>query len=158
EVIRRFEAEAFDALIPIGGDGSMRIALELTRAGLPVAVGVPKTIDNDVWGTDATFGFDTAVSIATDAIDRLHTTAEAHERIMVVEVMGRYAGWIALHAGIAGGADILLLPEIPFRYEPIAEKIRQREALGRHFSMVVVAEGAAPSGGQPTIKDPGDAF
>ena len=112
-------------------------------------IGVPKTIDNDVRGTDVTFGFDTAVAIAVEAIDRLHTTAEAHDRVMVVEVMGRYAGWIALYAGIAGGADVILMPEIPFRYESVVDKIMQRERRGRRFSIVVVAEGAAEEGGAP---------
>lgn len=158
DVVRRFYDAGFDALIAVGGDGSLRIAKGLHDAGLPVVIGVPKTIDNDVWGTEMTFGFDTAVSIATEAIDRLHTTAEALERLMVVEVMGRDAGWIALSAGLAGGADAILLPEIPFRYEPIVEKIRQREARGRHFSIIVAAEGALPDGGDVTIQRPADSF
>lgn len=158
DVVRRFREEGFEALIAAGGDGSMRIANELVKRGLPRVIGVPKTIDNDVAGTDLTFGFDTAVSIATEAIDRLHTTAEAHERVMVVEVMGRNAGWIALHSGVAGTADVILMPEIPFRYEPIAAKIMQREARGRCFSIVVVAEGASPAGGEITVKEAGDAF
>ncbi|MCC6558979.1 MAG: ATP-dependent 6-phosphofructokinase [Polyangiaceae bacterium] len=158
ELVRRFRELRFDALIAAGGDGSMRIANALRKRGLPRVIGVPKTIDNDVCGTDLSFGFDTAVGIATEAIDRLHTTAEAHERIMVVEVMGRHAGWIALAAGVAGTADVILMPEIPFRYEPIVEKIQQREARGRHFSIVVVAEGAAEAGGEVTIKEAGDRF
>jgi 6-phosphofructokinase 1 len=158
DLVRRFYDAGFEALIAVGGDGSLRIAKRLHDAGLPLVVGVPKTIDNDVWGTEMTFGFDTAVSIATDAIDRLHTTAEAHERLMVVEVMGRNAGWIALRAGLAGGADVILLPEVPFRYEAIVEKIRQREARGRHFSIIVAAEGAKPSGGDVTIQRPADVF
>jgi 6-phosphofructokinase 1 len=158
ELIERFLALGFDALLAIGGDGSMRIAHQLNQRGLPLVVGVPKTIDNDVLGTDVTFGFDTAVMIATEAIDRLHTTAEAHERVMVVEVMGRHTGWIALESGVAGGADIVLLPEIPFAYAAVVEKIGLREARGRHFSIVVVAEGAARCGGDIAVKDPGDAF
>jgi ATP-dependent phosphofructokinase / diphosphate-dependent phosphofructokinase len=158
DLVRRFRAAGFEALIAVGGDGSMRIAHQLVQRGLPLVVGVPKTIDNDVCETDVTFGFDTAVSIATEALDRLHTTAEAHERVMVVEVMGRHAGWIALEAGVAGGADVILMPETPFRFEPIVEKIRLREARGRRFSIVVVAEGACPAGGEVVIKDAGDAF
>jgi 6-phosphofructokinase 1 len=158
ELVRRFREEGFEALIAVGGDGSMRIAHALVQRGLPCVIGVPKTIDNDVCGTDLTFGFDTAVGIATEAIDRLHSTAEAHERVMVVEVMGRHTGWIALYSGVAGTADVILMPEIPFRYEPMAEKIRQREARGRHFSIVVVAEGAMPMGGEITVKEAGDAF
>ncbi|HSN99742.1 MAG TPA: ATP-dependent 6-phosphofructokinase [Candidatus Nanopelagicales bacterium] len=158
DLVKRFREEGFEALIAAGGDGSMRIAYELLQRGLPRVIGVPKTIDNDVCATDLTFGFDTAVGIACDAIDKLHTTAEAHERIMVVEVMGRHAGWIALHAGVAGTADVILMPEVPFRYEPIAEKILQREARGRCFSIVVVAEGAVLAGGDVTVKEAGDAF
>lgn len=158
ELILRFIDEGFDALIAVGGDGSMRIAHELYKQGLPRVIGVPKTIDNDVYGTDVTFGFDTAVAIATEAIDRLHTTAEAHERIFVVEVMGRYAGWIALHAGIAGGADAILIPEVPFRLEPVVEKIWAREARGRRFSIIVVAEGAHYLEGEMVVKEAADAF
>jgi 6-phosphofructokinase 1 len=158
DLIARFKEEKFDALIAVGGDGSLAIAEKLVERGLPLVVGVPKTIDNDVFGTELTFGFDTAVSIATEAIDRLHTTTESHERVMVVEVMGRHAGWIALRSGIAGGADAILIPEVPFAYAPIVEKILQRESRGRHFSIVVVAEGAAPAGGQVTIRDTGDEF
>ena len=130
-----------DALIPIGGDDTLGVALRLHRDGVPV-VGVPKTIDNDLGGTDFTFGFQTAVQIVTDAIDRLHTTAESHNRVMVVEVMGRHAGWIATHAGIAGGADAILVPERPFDIEKIVEHLRRRHARGPSFSIVVVAEGA----------------
>ncbi|MDI1480419.1 ATP-dependent 6-phosphofructokinase [Polyangium sp. y55x31] len=158
ELIERFRREGFDALVAVGGDGSMRIANALLERGLPLVVGVPKTIDNDVYGTELTFGFDTAVSIATEAIDRLHSTTEAHERVMVVEVMGRHAGWIALRAGIAGGADAILMPEVPFSYEPIVEKVMQREARGRRFSIIVAAEGACPKGGDVTVRDAGDAF
>jgi ATP-dependent phosphofructokinase / diphosphate-dependent phosphofructokinase len=151
DLVRRFIEEGFDALIPIGGDGSMRIAQKLVACGLPVAVGVPKTIDNDVWGTDVTFGFDTAVAIATDAIDRLHTTAEAHRRIMVVEVMGRYTGWIALYSGLGGGADVILIPEIPYDLKNVAQQIQDRDAWGAHFSIVVVAEGAKEIGGSTSL-------
>lgn len=158
ELIMRFIEEGFDALIAVGGDGSMRIAHELYKQGLPRVIGVPKTIDNDVYATDVTFGFDTAVAIATDAIDRLHTTAEAHERIFVVEVMGRHAGWIALHSGIAGGADAILIPEIPFRIESVVEKIWAREARGRRFSIIVVAEGAHYLEGEQVIKQEADSF
>lgn len=157
DFVRRFKEEGFAALIAIGGDGSMRIARWLLDAGLPQVIGVPKTIDNDVIGTDVTFGFDTAVDIATAAIDRLHTTAESHERIMVVEVMGRHAGWIAVTAGLAGGADAILIPEIPFNLERVAEKVMQRQRRGRHFSIIVVAEGAK-IGGEMVVKDAGDAF
>ncbi len=145
-----FHHLALDALIVIGGDGTLAIAHEFYQRGIPV-VGVPKTIDNDIVETTNTFGFDTAVSFATDAIDRLHTTAEAHHRVMVVEVMGRYAGWIALYAGVAGGADVILIPEIPFDIEKVAERIRAREAYGARFSIVVVAEGAKPVGGQVSL-------
>jgi len=154
ELVAAFRNAGFDALIAIGGDGSLRIAQRLCREkGIPV-VGVPKTIDNDVGGTVATFGFETAVQTATEAIDKLHSTAESHERVMVVEVMGRYAGWIALHSGIAGSADVILIPEIPFDIDKVCDKIRRREAEGRHFSIVVVAEGAAPKGGTVSLIDP----
>jgi 6-phosphofructokinase 1 len=129
-----------DAVIAIGGDGTLTIARDLGKLGIPM-VGVPKTIDNDLSATEVTFGFDTALHVATDAIDRLHTTAESHGRVMVIEVMGRDAGWIALHSGIAGGADVILIPEIPFTLETVCEKLREREATGKKFSMVVVAEG-----------------
>jgi 6-phosphofructokinase 1 len=139
-----------DALVVIGGDGTLQIAHQFYLMGIPV-VGVPKTIDNDIWGTTSCFGFDTAVSFASDAIDRLHTTAEAHKRIMVVEVMGRYAGWIALHAGVAGGADVILIPEISYDIDKIVARLREREAFGAKFSIVVVAEGARPVGGALTL-------
>src|SRR5574338_92995 len=140
--------EALDlfALVSIGGDGSLTIAQQLHEHGVPL-VGVPKTIDNDLAGTLMTFGFDSAVSCATDALDRLHTTAESHNRVMVLEVMGRYAGWIALYAGVAGGADVILIPEIPFSYESVCAKIQEREDLGKKFTMVVVAEGAREKDG-----------
>lgn len=156
EVLRNFRARGLDALVCIGGDGSLRIAHRFVQKGMPI-VGVPKTIDNDLSGTVITFGFDTAVSTATEAIDRLHSTAESHERVMVVELMGRYAGWIALNAGIAGGADVILLPELPYDLNAVAEKIRRREAAGRHFSIVVVAEGAKPVGGGLTTQGPKEA-
>ena len=158
ELVTRFKEQGFEALIAVGGDGSQKIAHRLMGRGLPRVIGVPKTIDNDVLGTEVTFGFDTAVSIATEAIDRLHTTAESHERVMVVEVMGRHAGWIALRAGLAGGADVLLIPEIPYSYEPIVAKVRQRDDRGRRFTIVVVAEGAVPAGGTFAVKDQGDEF
>ena len=146
DLVAAFQASGFDALVSIGGDGSLQISHDLWRKGLPV-VCVPKTIDNDVSGTQRTFGFDTAVSTATEAIDKLHSTAESHDRVMVVELMGRYAGWIALYSGLSGSADVILLPEIPFDIEKVCEKIRSREAAGRHFSIVVVAEGARPKDG-----------
>ncbi len=148
--VEMFHQLGLDALVVIGGDGTLSIAHEFHKRGLPL-VGVPKTIDNDIVETTNTFGFDTAVSFATDAIDRLHTTAEAHHRVMVVEVMGRYAGWIALYAGIAGGADGILIPEIPFDLEKVAARIRARDALGARFSIVVVAEGARPVGGTVSL-------
>jgi ATP-dependent phosphofructokinase / diphosphate-dependent phosphofructokinase len=141
DLVAAFQASGFDALVSIGGDGSLQISYELWKKGLPV-VCVPKTIDNDVSGTQRSFGFDTAVSTATEAIDRLHSTAESHDRVMVVELMGRYAGWIALYSGLSGSADVILLPEIPFDIEKVCQKIRSREAAGRHFSIVVAAEGA----------------
>jgi phosphofructokinase-like protein len=142
-VRQTLNARGLDALIPIGGEDTLGVALRLHEAGLQV-VGVPKTIDNDLGGTDVTFGFQTAVQIVTDAIDRLHTTAESHNRVMVVEVMGRHAGWIATHAGIAGGADAILVPERPFDIEEVCAHLRRRHARGRSFSIVVVAEGAMP--------------
>jgi ATP-dependent phosphofructokinase / diphosphate-dependent phosphofructokinase len=145
-----FHELTLDALVVIGGDGTLTIAHEFHKRGIPL-VGVPKTIDNDIVETTNTFGFDTAVSFATEAIDRLHTTAEAHHRVMVVEVMGRNAGWIALYAGVAGGADVILIPEIPYDLEKVAARIRAREALGARFSIVVVAEGAKPVGGTVSL-------
>src|SRR5437016_10500409 len=149
-----------DALIAIGGDDTLSVATKLFDKGVKV-VGVPKTIDNDLAGTDFTFGFDTAVNVVTEAIDRVHTTAEAHNRVMVVEVMGRDAGWIAMYSGIAGGADVILIPEIPFDIDKVAETIRLRHARGRYFSIVVVAEGAKfstdvdPQHGSPIVVDMG---
>ena len=140
------EKLGISALVSIGGDGSLSIALQMVEHGIPV-VGVPKTIDNDLHGTLFTFGFDSAVACATDALDRLHTTAESHRRVMVLEVMGRYAGWIALYAGVAGGADVILIPENPFTYDAICKKIQERETKGKHFTLVVVAEGAREKDG-----------
>jgi 6-phosphofructokinase 1 len=143
--------QGFDALVIVGGDGSMGIAECLHRKGVRV-IGVPKTIDNDLDRTFQTFGFDTAVGFATECIDRLHTTADSQHRVMVVEVMGRYAGWIALHAGMAAGAHAILLPEIPFDIEAVADAIRRRDACSRRHSIVVVAEGAQPAGGWRTLQ------
>ena len=135
-----------DGLIPIGGEDTLGVANRLQAEGVNV-IGVPKTIDNDLGGTDVTFGFDTALQIATDAIDRLHTTAESHNRILVVEVMGRTAGWIALHSGVAGGADVILIPELPFDIDEVCRRIQRRHERGRYFSIVVAAEGAVPREG-----------
>lgn len=152
ELIRAFAMHDIDAHVSIGGDGSMGIATALARKGLRI-IGVPKTIDNDLDKTVVTFGFDTAVAFATEALDRLHSTAESHGRVMVMEVMGRYAGWIALYAGIAGSADAILIPEVPYDLNKVAEKVHQRAARGSKFTMVVVAEGARPKGGTVTILD-----
>lgn len=150
DLIAAFKQHNFDALICIGGDGSLSIANTLALKGLKV-VGVPKTIDNDLDETVITFGFDTAVSFATECLDRLHSTAEAHNRIMVVEVMGRYAGWIALNSGVSGTADVILIPEIPYDITKVAAKIEEREKRGRSFSIVVVAEGARPKDGTTSV-------
>ncbi|MFH0954071.1 MAG: ATP-dependent 6-phosphofructokinase [Verrucomicrobiota bacterium] len=139
--IKNYQRWGLDALVAIGGDGTMTISRKLADLGARV-VGVPKTIDNDLAATDVTFGYDTAVAVATQAIDSLHTTASSHHRVMVLEVMGRYAGWIALSAGLAGGADIILIPEIPFRWEPVFKKVLHRSTHGKRFSIVCVAEGA----------------
>jgi ATP-dependent phosphofructokinase / diphosphate-dependent phosphofructokinase len=158
--IEALKKYSIDALIAIGGDDTLSVAQKLHEKGIKV-VGVPKTIDNDLGGTDFTFGFDTAVNVATSAIDRVHTTAEAHNRVMVVEVMGRDAGWIALYSGVAGGADVILIPERPFDIDKVAELIRLRHARGRYFSIVVVAEGAKfasdvdPQHGAPIVQDLG---
>jgi 6-phosphofructokinase 1 len=151
-VVETFNKMGLQALVVIGGDGSLSIAHQFYLKGIPV-VGVPKTIDNDIVGTTSCFGFDTAVAFAADAIDRLHTTAEAHKRLMVVEVMGRYAGWIALQGGIAGGADVILMPEIPFDLQKVVAAIKRRESFGAKFSIIVVAEGAKPIGGKLTIRE-----
>lgn len=156
EIVTNFRRLGLDALVAIGGDGSLTIAHRLCEKGIPV-VGVPKTIDNDLSNTVITFGFDTAVSIATEALGRLHSTAEAHERVFVVEVMGRYAGWIALNAGVASTADVILIPEIPFDIEVVCEQIMAREVRGRRFSIVVVAEGARPAGREMVTREPKEA-
>ncbi|MDH4037691.1 MAG: 6-phosphofructokinase [Candidatus Krumholzibacteria bacterium] len=160
--IRRLPAELLEAtrrgmdklgmhaLVVIGGDGTLTVAQQMHEHGIPV-VGVPKTIDNDLNGTALTFGFDSAVACAMDALDRLHTTAESHDRVMVLEVMGRYAGWIAIYAGIAGGADVILIPEIPFTWDSVCAKIDERESAGRHFSIVVAAEGAREVNGKYAV-------
>jgi phosphofructokinase-like protein len=153
ELIENARQLGIEAIISIGGDGSLAIAKRLCDAGMKI-VGVPKTIDNDVSGTITTFGFDTAVNTALEAIDRLHTTAESHDRVIVMEVMGRDAGFIALHAGLAGTADVILIPEIPYDIEKVCEKILARDRAGRHFSIVVVAEGAFPRGGTTTTLGP----
>lgn len=147
KVVRRFRQQKFDAMIVIGGDGTLRIAAKLAERGIPI-IGVPKTIDNDLTDTELTFGFSTAITTATEAIDKLHAHAASHERVMVVEVMGRYAGWIALYAGVAGGADVILLPEIPFKFESVVAKIHDRWRHKRNFAIVVAAEGARPVGGE----------
>jgi len=157
-VLATLEREHIDALVAIGGDDTLGVAARLGEYGVR-AVGVPKTIDNDLSATDFSFGFHTAVQIATDAIDRLHTTAESHDRVMVVEVMGRHAGWIAVYSGIAGGADIVLVPEQPFDIEAVCSRIEQRHRGGTSFSIVVVAEGAHPLDGTISVQDGGvDAF
>ncbi|HEY0972280.1 MAG TPA: ATP-dependent 6-phosphofructokinase [Gemmatimonadales bacterium] len=150
ELLQTARSLGIDAIISMGGDGSLAIAKQLCDIGMNV-VGVPKTIDNDVSGTITTFGFDTAVSTALDAIDKLHTTAESHDRVMVLEVMGRHAGFIALHSGVAGTADVILIPEIPYDIEKVCEKVVRRDRAGRRFSIVVVAEGAIPKGGTESI-------
>jgi ATP-dependent phosphofructokinase / diphosphate-dependent phosphofructokinase len=150
ELVAAIRRNGIDAVIAVGGDGSLAIANVLARKGLRV-VGVPKTIDNDLDGTVITFGFDTAVAFATECLDRLHSTAASHRRVMVVEVMGRYAGWIALNAGISGTADAILLPEIPYDLAKVAAKIRERDAEGRNFAIVVVAEGAVPRDGERAV-------
>lgn len=151
KVVENLQKHDIEALVVIGGDGSLNIGAKLAlECGIKV-VGVPKTIDNDLPCTERTFGFDTAVATATEAVDRLHTTAESHHRVMALEVMGRYAGWIALHSGIAGGADVILIPEIPYDIDSVIKKIEQRKAEGKNFSIVVVAEGAKPIGGELSV-------
>lgn len=154
-VVEQIRKLNLDALIVVGGDGTLRISQELYEKGSPV-IGVPKTIDNDINGTDVTFGFDTAVNTAMEAIDRLHTTAESHHRVMVLELMGRDAGFIALRAGMAGGADVILIPEIPFRPESVCKTITERNEAGRYFSIVAVAEGAYQEGGEQEFQRRGD--
>lgn len=148
--VENLRKENVDALVVIGGDGTLTSARDFSRKGVNV-VGVPKTIDNDLAGTDQTFGFNSAIEIATEALDRLHTTAESHHRIMILEVMGRGAGWIALEAGIAGSADVILIPEIPYDINKIVEKIRMRKQIGKKFSIIIVAEGAKPKGGEVVV-------
>ncbi len=155
EIVKGIEKLNLDALLVLGGDGTLHIAHELYQKGVPV-IGVPKTIDNDIGGTEVTFGFDTALNTATEAIDRLHTTAEAHHRAMVLELMGRNAGFIALHAGVAGGADVILIPEIPFKYEVVTAKVRDRVERGSPFSILAVSEGAKPVGGEQVVSRRGD--
>ncbi len=150
EVIASFHDHGFDALVAIGGDGSLRIAERLSELGLPI-VGVPKTIDNDLAVTQVAFGFHTAVQTASDAIDKLHSTAESHERVMVVEVMGRHTGWIALYSGLSSTADVILMPEIPYSIDRICEKVTDRYRSGRRFAIVVAAEGAFPRGGEVSL-------
>jgi len=154
-ILSNFKRLGMDVLIAIGGDGSLRIANRFAKMGMPV-IGVPKTIDNDLASTLVTFGFDTAVTTSTEAIDKLHSTASAHERVMVVEVMGRNAGWIALHSGISGSADVILIPEIPFKIESACNKIMDNELHGKHYGIVVVAEGAKAEGGEVVHKGGGE--
>jgi ATP-dependent phosphofructokinase / diphosphate-dependent phosphofructokinase len=154
ELVETFRERGLDALVAIGGDGSLRIAAELSERGLPV-VGVPKTIDNDLAATQVTFGFHTAVQTASDAIDKLHSTAEAHSRVMVVELMGRHTGWIALFAGLAGSADAILIPEIPFRMDRLCRALQRKFERGPHYAIVVVAEGARPEGGSASVVETG---
>lgn len=155
EIIKGIERLKMDALLVLGGDGTLHIAHELYRKGAPV-IGVPKTIDNDIGGTEVTFGFDTALCTATDAIDKLHSTAESHHRVMVLELMGRDAGFITLHAGVAGGTDVILIPEIPFTFEAVVAKVRQRVEGGSYFSIIAVSEGAKPLHGKQVFSRKGD--
>jgi 6-phosphofructokinase len=154
EAIANIERLGIDALIVVGGEGTLAIANEFSRRGVPI-VGVPKTIDNDLAATELTFGFATALDIATDALDRLHTTAESHDRVMILEVMGRNTGWIALHSGIGGGADVILIPELPFTLDSIVEKIAERERNGSRFTIIVAAEGALECGHEAVYLDQG---
>jgi 6-phosphofructokinase 1 len=156
EALSNLERLGIDALVVLGGEGTLAIAAEFDRLGFPI-VGVPKTIDNDLACTELTFGFVTALDIATEALDRLHTTAESHDRVMILEVMGRHTGWIALHSGIAGGADVILIPEIPFTMESVAAKVRERDACDSQFSIIVAAEGAREAGGDLIYQEQGDA-
>ncbi len=149
--VRNFDALGLDGLIAIGGDGSMAASAGMMKMGIPI-VGVPKTIDNDLFGTDVTFGFDSALATATEAIDKIHTTAQSHHRVMIVEVMGRNAGWLALYSGLAGGGDIVLMPEFPYDIEAVCNQVRTRNAQGKTFSIVVVGEGAKPIGGDVVVK------
>jgi ATP-dependent phosphofructokinase / diphosphate-dependent phosphofructokinase len=153
-ILKNIKEHDINAVIAIGGEDTLGVACKLSDMGLPI-VGVPKTIDNDIMGTDYTFGFQTAVAIATEALDRLHTTAEAHHRVLILEVMGRYTGWIALEAGIAGGADVILIPEKPFNIDEVCECITKRNKRGRNFSLIIVAEGAKPEGGKEVVYSTG---
>jgi ATP-dependent phosphofructokinase / diphosphate-dependent phosphofructokinase len=155
EAVENIQRLGIDALVVLGGEGTLAIAAEFDRLGVPV-IGVPKTIDNDLACTELTFGFITALDIATDALDRLHTTAESHDRVMILEVMGRHTGWIALHSGLAGGADVILIPEIPFTMKSVADRIRTRDEAGSNFSIVVAAEGAIETGHELIYQDKGD--
>ena len=148
--IKNLKDRNIDALICVGGDGTMTSAADFAKKGFTV-MGVPKTIDNDLYGTDVTFGFDTAVTTATDALDKLHTTASSHHRVMIAEVMGRYAGWIALHSGVASGADVILMPEFPYEIIKVCDYVLDRSKIGKRFSIIVVAEGAKPKGGQVVV-------
>ncbi len=156
EIVSAIRKLELDALVVIGGDGTLHSAMEMGAKGVPV-IGVPKTIDNDIGGTEVTFGFDTALTIATEALDRLHTTAEAHHRAMVLELMGRDAGFIALHSGVSGGADVILIPEIPFTFGAVLRKVRERAEGGSHFSLLAISEGARPVGGEEVYSRGGDA-
>jgi phosphofructokinase-like protein len=151
EVVDHYRRANLDALVVIGGDGTMTGAAQLMERGVRV-VGVPKTIDNDLWGTEVTFGHDTAVQTASDALDKVHTTASSHHRVMVVELMGRYAGWLALHAGVASGADVILIPEIPFDLDKVAQKCVDRSKFGKRFTIIAAGEGAMPVGGQQFVE------
>ncbi len=151
QVLKNVKKLGLSSLVCIGGDGTLHIAYKLFRDGIPV-IGIPKTIDNDIRGTDITFGFDSAVSIVTDGIDRIHSTAQSHHRIMLIEVMGRTAGWIALYAGVAGGGDIILIPEIPYNIKKIAQIVKNRHRRGSKFSIIVIAEGAKPKGGDVIVQ------
>jgi 6-phosphofructokinase 1 len=151
QAVKTFEEHGLDALVCIGGDGTMAVSHKIAQKNIPV-VGIPKTIDNDLVGTDVTFGFDSALTTATEAIDKIHTTAQSHHRVMVIEVMGRYAGWLALCSGIAGGGDIILIPELPYNIDNICDAIKQRKYYGRYFSILVVGEGAKPAGGEMVVK------
>ena len=155
KILNNFERRGFDCHVAIGGDGSLEIASRFADKGMPV-IGVPKTIDNDLEATDRTFGFDTAVATATEALDKLHSTAKSHDRVMVVEVMGRDSGWIALYSGISGGADVILLPEIPFDMDIVCEKVNDNELHGKDYSIIVVAEGAVAAGGHVISKGEGE--
>ena len=152
EAVRNLEYLGVDALIVIGGDGTLTSARDFSRKGIPV-IGVPKTIDNDLPGTDVTFGFNTSLETICDALDKIHTTAFSHDRVMVVEVMGRMTGWLALEGGFAGSADVIIIPEIPYDINKIVAKINQRDAFGRNFTIIIVSEGATPIGGDLTVRE-----